>query len=102
MVVSYLLEWFPGACRLPSTGQADQGDIGGIDDLCVQVKRQHQLELAAWVDATTKQAERKGVPYFVVVHKRWRKSPKDWYVTLPLRVFAPLYAQLLRSRTAAH
>jgi hypothetical protein len=99
---TFLRDYFPGVCRLPASGQADVGDLGGIDELAVQVKAQHRMELAAWMDATAHQAARKGVPYFVVVHKRWRKGPGDWYVSLPLRVFAPLYAQLLRSRTTTH
>jgi len=94
-VVAYLHEWFPKAHRTAPQGTGDIGDIDGIDELCVQVKCRHAMDLAGWVDQTTEQADRKGVPNFIVVHKRWgRRDPGEWYVTLPLKVFAPLYARL--------
>lgn len=94
-MLGFVREWFPEAYRTALAGAGDTGDIGGIEELCVQVKTAHEMKLALWIDETTKQAERKGVPYFVVVHKRWgRGNPGEWYVTLPLKVFAPLYARI--------
>jgi hypothetical protein len=95
-VVTFLKTWFPGCHRAALQGNQDTGDIDGIEDLCVQVKTVHATDLAGWVDQTTKQAARKGVPFFVVVHKRFRRGDAgEWYVTLPLKIFAPLYARLV-------
>ena len=96
MVVNYLQPLFPDARREPLRSNADIGDIGGIADLVVQVKVVREMALAGWVDAAAKQADRKGVPHYVVVHKRrGRGNPGEWYATLPLKVFAALYAEVL-------
>jgi len=103
-VLKVLLPYFPGAHRQALVGSEDTGDIGGITDLCVQVKTVRAPRLGEWIDATTKQAERKGVPYYIVVHKRSGRGIEragDWYVTLPLKVFAPLFARLTSSRLEA-
>jgi len=91
-VVKYLWRWWPDASRLPLAGSADIGDVGGIPGLTVQVKAVRKMALAAWLTEAAKQAERAQTAHYVVVHKRWGKgSPADWYVTLPLKQFAPIY-----------
>ena len=97
-VARYLLKWFPGVRRLPSAGVLDEGDLGGIPDLTVQVKQWHKQALAQWVDEAATQASRSNCTYYVVVHKRWGKgNPGEWYATLPLEVFAEVYAKALAS-----
>ena len=94
LVAGYLSRWFPAVRRLALSGAADIGDLGGIADLTIQVKMHHQMSLAGWVDQAKAQSKRAGTAHYVVVHKRWGKGdPGKWYVTLPLEVFAPLYAE---------
>jgi hypothetical protein len=96
--MEYLSDPFPGIHRLPPAGSADIGDLGGVPDLTIQVKAHHKMTLAAWITETFGQAVRAGTPFYVVIHKRWgcgRKSVDQWYVTLPLGVFAEIYRRLL-------
>jgi len=93
-VTEYLRQTFPGAHRLAPAGNADIGDIDGLPGCTVQVKAGRGIHLAEWVDATAQQAERAGNALFVVVHRRVGRGQArigDWYVTMPLRVFAPMY-----------
>jgi hypothetical protein len=93
-VARHLSWWWPGIKRLAPAGAADQGDLDGVPDLCIQVKAQHRLALAGWLDGATEQAARAGKPYAVVVHKRWgRGSPGQWYATLTLDDFAQAYSE---------
>ena len=91
-VAGFLVKWWPKVTRLAPAGAADCGDLGGVPDLCVQVKSQKRMCLAEWVDQAQTQAERAGKPYAVVVHRRWGKGdPAQWYATLPLRDFVESY-----------
>jgi hypothetical protein len=95
MTANYLRSWFPEVRRLALAGTADVGDLGGIPGLTVQVKGQHRMELAAWVDQAAKQHQRAGTDHFVVVHRRWNKSPARWYATTELGAFASMYASVV-------
>lgn len=78
----------------------------GADDLVdvahgisIECKNQRAMALAAWVDQAAEQAGRRGGLVPVVVHKRaGTTDPGRWYVTLELRWFAVLVAQLKRGR----
>jgi hypothetical protein len=101
-VAEFLRPYFPEIRRLAPAGIADTGDLGGIVGLTVQVKAQHQLKLAAWVDQAATQAQRAGTDHYVVVHRRWGKgNPGQWYVTMPLANFAPLYLAVAGAETSA-
>lgn len=95
MVKGFLSLWWPGVRRLAPAGAADMGDLDGVPDLCIQVKAQHKMALADWLDQANTQADRAGKAHAVVVHRRWRKgNPAEWYATLSLSDFALIYSQL--------
>ena len=86
---------FPQVKRNPPAGAVDVGDLDGIPELCVSVKNVRTLALAAWVDEVRKQAANAGKPFFVVIHRRRQKAAGEWYVTLPLDVFAKIYRRAI-------
>jgi hypothetical protein len=98
-VQRFLVRYFPGVCRLAPAGAQDLGDLGGIPLLTVQVKMGKSMRLAEWVDQAEDQARRADTPFFVVIHHRPRRGdPGQWYTTLPVEVFAGLYAAFLRTQ----
>jgi len=87
-----LWRWFPEACRLPPAGSGDIGDVGRVPGLTIQVKAVAKMALSVWVAEAAEQAARAQTAHYMVVHKRKGKAdPADWYVTLPLKQFAPIY-----------
>ena len=55
-----VLDWlkkrgFFRAYRLRTQGVADKGDIGGIDEACIEVKNQGVYRLAEWMQETEKE-----------------------------------------------
>lgn len=74
---------FVYADRIPNRGANDIGDITIGDPSVVQeVKFQHAMSLAQWVDETETERDKAGADIGLLWHKRWGKgSPGDWYVT---------------------
>jgi hypothetical protein len=73
---------------LAPAGAKDCGDLDGVPDTVIQVKRCKALALASWVDEAKHQAVNAGKPLAVVVHwRRGKGDPGDWYVTMPLSTF---------------
>lgn len=67
-------------------GQKDQGDLSGIPWVW-QAKDVSELgpkKLAAFMDATAKQAGNAGLRYYGVALKRRRSSTRDGYFVMPL------------------
>lgn len=93
-VQRFLAGWWPNVTRLAPAGAADCGDLGGVPDLCIQVKAHRKMALASWVDQAATQAERAVKPYSVVIHRRWGKGdPGQWYATMPLQDFVEAYKE---------
>ena len=90
LVVDYLAaHGFPFAERRVMGGANDKGDVSGIVGWVLEVKNQAKMALASWVDEAALEAENAKVDQYAVVHKRTgRGDPGEWYVTLPLKVFA--------------
>jgi hypothetical protein len=98
-VVRYLWKWWPNASRLAPAGSADIGDVGGIPGLTIQVKAHHKMDLGNWLNQTAEQSARAQTAHYALVHKRHGKgSPGDWYVTLPLKQFVPIYQAAIVGR----
>lgn len=89
-VVRWLREHgFPFAERRALHGRDDRGDIAGIAGVALEVKNCARMELAAWMDEAKAEGSNADAPIFAVVHKRRGKGdPGDWFVTMPLSVFA--------------
>lgn len=92
-VRNHLAIWWPEVRRCAPAGAKDCGDLDGIPGLCVQVKNQRAMALSAWVDEARQQAANAGKPFFAVIHRRRQKAADEWYVTMPLYVFADIYRQ---------
>jgi hypothetical protein len=95
MAADFLRTWFPGIRRAAPAGAADLGDLLGVEDLTLQVKGAHAMTLSKWVLQAEVQSVRARTRFYAVIHRRWGKAPGQWYVTMPLVVFANLYTQTL-------
>jgi hypothetical protein len=79
------------AHRTAPAGSRDEGDIR-IPDGIVEIKDCRRHELAAWVDETEAERENAGVRDAVlVVKRRGRGSPADWYAVMPFSRWLDLY-----------
>lgn len=73
------------ADRRQSNGRNDRGDIGGVDDVCTEVKAESSYggKLAEWLAEADVEARNAGVPIPIVWHKRrGTTKPEEWYVTM--------------------
>lgn len=77
--------YYPDAMRNPLAGVNDVGDLylPGERRFIVEAKHHAALNLAGWAAEAAKEAANKGVPYWVVVHKRVGKGKgEDQWATL--------------------
>ena len=82
---------FPFAERRALHDRDDRGDVAGIPGVTLEIKACRRLELSTWIDEASTEATNANTSIYAVVHKRRGKGdPGDWYVTLPLAVFAEL------------
>lgn len=93
-VVDYLkTHGFPQARRTQAGTRHDIGDIDGVFDTAIEVKNHARIALAEWLTQLEAEMTAKGVSNGVVVVKRRGKSnPADWYAVTPLH----LWVELLR------
>ena len=93
-VVDYLkTHGFPQARRTQAGTRHDIGDIDGVFDTAIEVKNHARIALAEWLTQLEAEMTAKGVSNGVVVVKRRGKSnPADWYAITPLH----LWVELLR------
>lgn len=91
-VVRWLVEHgFPHAERRAMSGTQDRGDIAGIPGVALEVKNCREMRLGPWMDEATREASNARARIFAVIHKRRGKTdPGQWFVTMPLEVFAEL------------
>ena len=77
--------YYPDATRSPLMGVNDVGDLWLPDErrFIVEAKHHAALNLAGWANEAEKEASNRGVPYWVVVHKRVGKGKgADQWATL--------------------
>ena len=94
-IVAYLrANGWPYAERRAPSGVADKGDIAGVIGVVIEAKDRSRMELAAWVDEATEEANNARAHHGVVWHKRRGKaSAGDAYVTMT----GATYLALLRA-----
>lgn len=77
--------YYPDAIRAPLMGTKDIGDLWlpGERRFVVEAKHHAALNLAGWAAEAANEAANKGVPHWVVVHKRVGKGKgEDQWATL--------------------
>lgn len=82
---------FPHAERRLSGAPDDRGDITGIPGLVLEVKNHARLELAAWTDQLTDELDNANTDIgALIVKRRGRTNPADWYAVMPAHILARL------------
>lgn len=84
---------FTRAYRLRNQGIVDKGDIGGIDDVCIEVKNHGVYKIGPWMKETAKEKSNAGAATAALVVK-----PKgigetrvgEWWAVLTLADYAQL------------
>jgi Holliday junction resolvase len=91
-VVDYLkAHGFPQARRTQAGTRHDIGDVDGVPGHAIEVKNHARIALAEWVEQLEAEIAAKGVEGGVVVVKRRGKGdPGDWYAVTPLRRYVRL------------
>ncbi len=100
----YRAAGFPEAKRKRQTGALDEGDLGGIPDLTVEVKYAgpgKPLNLGVAVDEAVAEARNAGTSHYVAAVHRARKSAADTYAVRRLEDDARLYRELVTLRETA-
>lgn len=85
--------YYPDAMRNPLMGIKDVGDLylPGERRFIVEAKHHARLNLAGWAAEAAVEADNRGVPHWVVVHKRLGKGKgADQWATLPWGDFLAL------------
>lgn len=83
-VVRYLIEsGFPKAERRTLKGKEDQGDVTGIDGVCIEVKGDRSNKVSAWKAETVKEAGHAGVGMYLLVVRVDYKPVERWEAHVP-------------------
>ncbi|MBA2951456.1 hypothetical protein [Streptomyces himalayensis] len=83
-VVRYLLsEGFYKAERRALKGKEDQGDVTGIEGVCIEVKGDRSNKVSAWKAQTVKEAGHAGVGMYLLVVRVDYKPVERWEVHVP-------------------
>lgn len=66
-------------------------DIGGTPGIAWECKAQERVNLAAWADQAEAQRQAEGASLgVVVIRRRGKPDPGDWYAVVPLDAMAGL------------
>jgi hypothetical protein len=102
-VVHYLrANGWPAAERRRLAGVADQGDVGGIPGLVLEVKAEKRIVLSSYMDELAAEIQNAGMAYgyphigAAVVKRRGTLDAGEWYAVLPFRE----YVRLIKSSDA--
>jgi Holliday junction resolvase len=97
-VVDYLRMLGFDCWRTPAGATLDCGDIVGIPGVCIQVKNQKTMDLGVWMNDLEEQMANAGASFGILVVKRRNKSnPADWYWLFHGSALTPAIAHLMRS-----
>ena len=83
-VVRYLLaNGFPRAERRTLKGANDQGDVTGIEGVCIEVKGDRSNKVSAWKAETVKEAKNAKVGMYLLVVRVDYKPVERWEAHIP-------------------
>lgn len=83
-VVRYLVsEGFYKAERRALKGKLDEGDVTGIEGVCIEVKGDRSNKLSAWKAETVEEAKNAGVGMYLLVVRVDYKPVERWEVHVP-------------------
>lgn len=83
-VVRYLIEnGFSKAERRALRGADDQGDVTGIEGVCIEVKGDRSNKVSAWKAETVKEAENARVGMYLLVVRVDYKPVERWEAHFP-------------------
>ena len=93
-VADLLAQHFQFADRKRQKGSQDQGDVGGVPDLTIEVKDLASFNLAKMVDEAMVEKENAGTRWCVAVQRRPKRNIREAYAVQPLEMFIEMYARL--------
>ena len=97
-VVDYLkAHGFPFAERRAQRGVNDAGDISGIVGWVIECKNHRAVDLGPWMNEAHHEAANDGASKFAVIHKRRQHGTSEAFVSMPLRLFAELVGDEVKS-----
>ena len=83
-VVRYLIsEGFHRAERRALKGKLDEGDVTGIEGVCIEVKGDRSNKLSAWKAETVEEAKNAGAGMYLLVVRVDYKPVERWEVHVP-------------------
>lgn len=81
----------PHAERRHLKGRADQGDVAGWPQVCVEVKSGASIDIAGWLAELKREQRNAAAAYgFVAVRPKGRPRVDDWFAVLPLPALVEL------------
>jgi hypothetical protein len=87
MVVRYLLEnGFPRAERRALKGADDQGDVTGIEGVCIEIKADRSNRISAWKAETAKEAGAAKAGMYLLVVRVDHKPVERWEAHVPFNL----------------
>jgi hypothetical protein len=84
---------FYRAYRLRSQGVEDKGDIGGIDNVCIEVKNHGTYKFGEWMKELAREKAQAGAHTAALIVKPKGKSEmfiQEWWVTMTLEDYTQL------------
>lgn len=83
-VVRYLIEeGFPRAERRALKGEFDEGDVTGIEGVCIEIKGDRSNKVSAWKKETVTEAKNAKVGMYLLVVRVDYKPVERWEVHVP-------------------
>lgn len=82
---AYRNDGYREADRRPRNGKNDRGDIGGVPQICTEVKNEASYagKLSLWLAEAETERENASAALGVVWHKKkGTTNPLEWYVTM--------------------
>lgn len=78
------------------TGAQDRGDLTGLPGVVIEIKAHNSLDLAGWLKELAAEIQNDGASTGAVIHKkRGTLDVGEWYVTMPVHLYAGLLAAAL-------
>lgn len=91
LLVEYLESFGLEVERRRLTGAADQGDIAGWKNVCVEVKSGAKLDIPGWMrELEAEIINSKAKTGFLAIRPKGKPNPKDWFIVMSTDRFMEL------------